>query len=51
VLGVFVLGERHLRRILACYFRYYHRSRTHLSLDEDTPDVRPVEFPEAGRIV
>src|SRR5207253_1677003 len=48
---VFVLGERHLRRILARYFDYYHRARTHLSLDKDAPDVRSVELPEAGRIV
>jgi hypothetical protein len=44
-----VLGERHLRRILARYFDYYHRARTHLALDKDAPDVRPVELP--GRIV
>jgi putative transposase len=48
---VLVLGERHLRRILGRYFDYYHRARTHLSLDKDAPDVRAVEFPEAGRIV
>jgi transposase InsO family protein len=48
---VLVLGERHLRRILACYFEYYHRARTHLSLDKDAPHVRSVEPPEAGRIV
>ena len=30
---------------------YYHRARTHLALDKDAPDVRPVELPEAGRIV
>src|SRR5437899_662724 len=48
---VLVLGESHLRRILARYFSYYHRARTHLSLDKDAPDVRPVELPEAGRIV
>jgi len=46
-----VLGERHLRRILTAYFAYYHRARTHLSLDKDAPDVRPVELPAAGRIV
>ena len=38
---VLVLGESHLRRILARYFEYYHRARTHLSLDKDAPDVRP----------
>ena len=48
---VLVLGERHLRHILAHYFDYYHRARTHLSLDKDAPDVRSVELPEAGRIV
>jgi transposase InsO family protein len=46
-----VLGERHLRRILTAYFAYYHRARTHLSLDKDAPDVRPVERPEVGRVV
>jgi len=46
-----VLGERHLRRILTHYFAYYHRARTHLSLDKNAPDVRPVELPAAGRIV
>ena len=48
---VLVLRESHLRRILARYFSYYHRARTHLSLDKDAPDVRPVELPEAGGIV
>jgi putative transposase len=48
---VLVLHERHLRRILARYFSYYHRARTHLALDKDAPDVRPVELSDAGRIV
>lgn len=48
---VLVLGERHLRRILTCYFAYYHRARTHLALDKDAPDVRPIELPAAGQIV
>jgi putative transposase len=39
------------KRILARYFLYYHQARTHLALDKDAPDVRPVELPEAGRIV
>ena len=34
-----VLGQRHLRRILAPYFAYYHRSRTHLSISKDAPRV------------
>src|SRR5438132_3672703 len=48
---VLVLGESHLRRILARYFEYYHRARTHLSLDKDAPDARAVELSDAGRIV
>jgi putative transposase len=46
-----VLSERHLRRLLAGYFSYYHRARTHLSLEKDAPDVPPIERPELGSIV
>jgi hypothetical protein len=48
---VLELSERHMRRILAAYFAYYHRTRTHLSLDKDAPHGRRVEGPEAGRVV
>ena len=48
---VLVLGERHLRRILTRYFAYYHRARTHLSLDKDAPDGRPIEPPGLGAII
>jgi putative transposase len=34
---VVVLGERHLRCVLAGYLAYYHESRTHLGLEKDTP--------------
>jgi hypothetical protein len=40
-----------LRRILTQYLVYYHQARTHLALDKDAPDLRPIEFPAAGRIV
>ena len=40
---VIVLNERHLRRLLASYMTYYHRSRCHLSLHKDAPHGRPVE--------
>ena len=46
-----VLSERHLRRALARYFAYYHRTRTHLALEKDAPDMRPVQRPEVGAIV
>jgi transposase InsO family protein len=48
---VLVLGERHLRHTLARYFAYYHRARTHLSLDKDAPHGRPIERPELGRVI
>jgi putative transposase len=48
---VLVLHERHLRRILTRYFAYYHQARTHLALDKDAPDLRPIELPAAGTIV
>jgi len=46
-----VIDERHLRRILASYFDYYHRSRTHLSLGKDSPVSRPVENAKAGEVI
>ncbi len=48
---VLVLSERHLRRLLAGYFTYYHRARTHLSLAKDAPDMRPIERLKVGSIV
>jgi site-specific recombinase XerC len=48
---VIVLGEQHLRRLLASYFEYYHGSRTHLSLGKDAPDKREVESPHPGTVV
>ncbi len=48
---IIVLSERHLRRILSSYFDYYHRSRTHLSLENDCPEPRPVHPPDAGKVI
>jgi transposase InsO family protein len=48
---VIVLNERHLKRLLASYFNYYHRWRVHRSLDMDSPDTRPVRPPELGEVV
>ncbi len=48
---VLVLGEQHLRRILTRYLAYYHQARTHLALDKDAPDLRPIELPVTGKIV
>jgi putative transposase len=38
-------------RVLSCYFRYYHKSRTHLSLNKDRPVPRRVQLASAGKIV
>jgi transposase InsO family protein len=48
---VVVFNEKHLRRVLRSYFRYYHASRTHLSLGKDAPEPRAVQPPELGRVV
>jgi len=38
---VIVLNERHLKRLMGEYVRYYHEDRTHLGLAKDTPAGRP----------
>jgi hypothetical protein len=48
---VLVLHEPHLRRILTCYFAYYHGTRAHLSLEKDAPHGRPLERLALGRVV
>ena len=48
---IIVFNENHLRRLLQSYIRYYHRSRTHLSLEKDAPEPRPVEPAENGQVV
>src|SRR5215468_11266868 len=45
---IVVLGDRHLRHLLANYPTYYNRVRTHLALDRDTPLHRPAQT--VGRI-
>ena len=37
---VIVLNERHLRRLMNEYIRYYHEDRTHLGLNRQTPAGR-----------
>ena len=37
--------------VLSSYFQYHHRIRTHLSLDKDYPQPRPIQPPSAGKIV
>jgi transposase InsO family protein len=46
-----VLSEAHLKRILARYVEYHNRSRTHLSLEMDSPATRPVQTPGQGKVI
>jgi transposase InsO family protein len=48
---VIILGESHLRKILARYFDYYHKYRTHLSLDKDAPERRPIQDAKLGEVI
>jgi putative transposase len=44
-----ILNARHLKRTLSSYFHYYHQSRTHLSLDKQSPFPR--EVLKVGKII
>jgi putative transposase len=46
-----VFNERSLYRHLQGFLEYYHRNRTHLALEKDSPEPRPIQPPESGRIV
>jgi putative transposase len=48
---VIVFHERSIYRHLRDFVEYYHRTRTHLGLQKDTPESRPVQSAEAGRII
>jgi transposase InsO family protein len=48
---VIVLNERHFRRVLWDYVRYYNGSRTHLALEKDAPEPRAVHERELGQVI
>jgi len=48
---ILIFNERHLRRVLSSYVDYYHRTRTHLSLDKDCPDPRSIMPPRIGKVI
>jgi transposase InsO family protein len=48
---IVIFNERHLRRVLTSYRDYYHRSRTHLSLQKDCPDPRPVQSENWAKVI
>jgi len=37
--------------VVTSFLAYYHESRTHLSLGNDTPEARSVQPPERGTII
>ena len=47
---VIIFKDKHLRRVLRQYFRYYHECRTHLGLEKDCPKPRPADPPGVGSI-
>jgi hypothetical protein len=48
---VIASNESSLRRHLVAFSDYYHRTRTHLSLEKETPDKRPIQSANAGKIM
>ena len=40
---VIIWGEAHLRQVLKAYTVYYNATRTHLGIDKDAPNCRPIE--------
>src|SRR5229473_864122 len=47
---IIAVDERHLKRLLSEYIRYYHEDRTHLGLGKGTPDGRPRTI-ASGRVL
>jgi putative transposase len=47
---VIAFHERHLKRLLSDYVRYYHEDRTHLGLRKETPAGR-VRSTDRGTVV
>jgi putative transposase len=47
---IIALNERHLKRLVCEYVRYYHADRTHLGLGKRTPDGR-IHSAASGRIL
>ncbi|MGE5411231.1 MAG: integrase core domain-containing protein [Clostridiales bacterium] len=45
---VIILNEDHLRSVLSDYLSYYNKYRTHLGINKDSPEGRPVQL--AGKI-
>jgi len=45
---VIAINESQLRRVIRSYVDYYHADRTHLGLEKDAPEQRPIEPRKMG---
>lgn len=48
---IIIFSDRCLYQHLSSFIDYYHCSRTHLALEKDNLKPRPIQPPEAGRII
>ena len=48
---VILINECQLRRVIRSYVDYYHEDRTHLGLEKDAPQERPIEPRDLGEVV
>jgi putative transposase len=48
---IVIFNERHLRCVLSSYVDYYQGTRTHLSLDKDCPEPRPIMPRQIGKVI
>jgi putative transposase len=48
---VIIFNERHLKRILGSYLAYSYSARTHLALDKQCQEPRPIAPPDQGRVI
>ena len=46
-----IFNERDLRRVLSSSVDYYQRTRTHLSLDKDCLELRPIQSRRVGKVI
>ena len=48
---VIAINERQLRRVIRLYVDCYHADQTHLGLEKDAPEKRPIQSREMGEVI
>ncbi|MFO7973948.1 MAG: transposase [Candidatus Hydrogenedentota bacterium] len=48
---IIIFSEGHLRQALKKYFEYYNRYRVHRSLEMDSPEGRPAQAVNEGKVI